>query len=103
MGNSFLDTIGVTSRPKQIIRLGKSNGERKRPVKLIMNNSEDKDSVMSRLVNLKNAEEIYRNLSVRDDYTIEERELIKEWVKKAEQKNKEEDTQEWRVRGTPKN
>ena len=61
-------------------------------------------------------------VSVRDNYTIEERELIKEWVKKAEQKNKEENTycifmlfkliysyiwgynntQAWKVRGTQK-
>ena len=32
---------------------------------------------MSRLPNLRNAEDIYRKLSVRDDYTLEERELIK--------------------------
>ena len=30
-------------------------------------------------------------------YTIEERELIKKWVNKAEQKNKEENTQAWKV------
>ena len=101
--NSFLDTIGITHHPKQIIRLGKPNENNKRPVKLVMDNSAHKDSIMSRLGNLKNAEEIYRNVSVRHDYTIEERDLIKEWVKKAEEKNKEEDTQAWKVRGTPKN
>ena len=58
---------------------------------------------MSRLGNLKNAEEIYHKVSIRDDYTIEEREIIKEWVKKAAQKNKEENTQSWKVRDTPKN
>ena len=42
------------------------------------------------------------NLSVRDDYTIEEREKIKPWVRKAEEKNKEENTQSWKVRGNPK-
>ena len=38
---------------------------------------------MSRLCNLKNADEIYRKLSIRDDYTIEEREEIREWVNKG--------------------
>ena len=101
--NSFLETIGVTSRPKQIIRLGKPNNDMKRPVKLSMNNSDEKEDIMSKLCNLKNAEDVYRNVSVRDDYTIEEREIIKEWVKKAEQKNNEENTNTWKVRGTPKN
>ena len=58
---------------------------------------------MSRLSNLKNAEDIYRRLSVPDDYTIEERHMIREWVKKAEEKNKAESTQAWKVRGNPKN
>ena len=67
-----------------------------------MANAGDKDTIMSRLGNLKNAEEIYCKVSVRDDYTIEERELIKEWVNKAEQKNKKDNTKAWKVRGTPK-
>ena len=57
-----------------------------------MTNSTDKDNIMSRLGNLNNAEEIYRKISVRNDNTIEERDIIKEWGKKAEQKNKEENT-----------
>ena len=101
--SSFLETIGITLSPKQIIRLGKHNDDKRRPLKLVMNSSEDKNSIMSRLVNLKNADDIYRKLSVRDDYTIEEREQIKSWVRKAEEKNKEENTQSWKVRGTPKN
>ena len=68
-----------------------------------MNNAAEKESIMSRLVNLKNAEEIYRSLSVRDDYTVEERAQINEWVNRAEQKNQEENTRDWKVRGTPKN
>ena len=63
-----------------------------------MNNAAEKDKIMSRLSNLKNAEEIYRKVSVRDDYTIEEREQIREWVKKADRKNKDENyTNVWKV------
>ena len=68
-----------------------------------MSNVAEKDSIMARLGSLKNAEDIYRQLSVRDDYTIEERNQIKEWVKKADQKNRDENTQSWEVRGSPKN
>ena len=101
--SSFLDTIGTASRPSQIIRLGKPSEGKSRPVKLVMRNEKDKDSVMSRLVNLKNAEDVYRKLSVRDDYTLEERDMVREWVRKAAEKNQEENTQAWKVRGTPKN
>ena len=100
----FLDTIGVTSRPKQIMRLGKpDNNKKQRPIKVIMSDTAEKELVMSRLTNLKNAEEVYRKCSVRDDYTFEERDLIREWVKKAEEKNKQDNTLAWKVRGTPKN
>ena len=58
---------------------------------------------MRRLINMKNAEEQYKAISVKDDYTLEERDLIRHWVKKAEEKNKKENTTEWKVRGTPKN
>ena len=71
----FLKAIGITEHPKLIVR----------PGKLVMNSSEEKAKIMSRLPNLRNAEDIYRKLSVRDDYTLEERELIKEWVHKAEE------------------
>ena len=100
---SFLDTIGIAMRPQQITRLGKPNEDKKRPVKLVMDSVDDKEQIMARLSNLKNADEVYRTLSVREDYTIKERELIREWVSKAEQKNKEENTHKWKVRGTPKN
>ena len=62
----------------------------------------DKDTIMARLGNLKNAEDVYRKVSIRDDYTLEEREMVREYVKKAEAKNASENTQEWKVRGTPK-
>ena len=57
---------------------------------------------MARLGNLKNAEEVYRKVSVREDYTQEEREMVREMVQKAEAKNAAENTNEWKVRGTPK-
>ena len=101
--SSFMDIIGVTVRPKEITRLGKPNEDKKRPLKLVMGCDDDKNTVMSRLSNLKNADEIYRKLSVREDYTIEEREQVREWVKKAAAKNTEENTDCWKVRGTPKN
>ena len=53
-----------------------------------MESATDKELIMSRLPNLKNAEEIYRRCSVRDDYTYEERQQVRDWVKQADQKNK---------------
>ena len=99
---SLLDKIGVAQRPKQLFRLGKQTEGRARPVKLVMENDEDKATIMARLGNLKNAEDAFRKVSIRDDYTLEEREMVRDFVKKAEAKNAAENTQEWKVRGTPK-
>ena len=99
---SLLDKIGVAQRPKQLFRLGKQTEGSTRPVKLVMESDDDKDTIMARLGNLKNAEDDFRKVSIRDDYTLEEREMVREFVKKAEAKNSAENTQEWKVRGTPK-
>ena len=68
-----------------------------------MSCSEEKDLIMSRLSNLKNAEEEYRRISVKNDYTLEERNLVKHWLKKADEQNKAEGTTKYKIRGTPKN
>ena len=52
--------------------------------------------------------ELYKGISVTDDYTINEREMIREFVKKAKKENEKEDKDKesnyiWRVRGCPKN
>ena len=52
-----------------------------------MNSVEDKKSVLSRLSNLKSAEEQYKNISIKDDYTPSERELIRYKLKQAQEMN----------------
>ena len=99
---SFLDVLGTNVKPLKIIRLGKANvfDGKKRPVKLVMQSTEDKDQIISRLVNLRNSDEQYKSISVKDDYTLEEQDMITEWVKK--QRNEEENSNDRKVRGTPK-
>ena len=101
--NSFLETIEVDVAPKQIVRLGTANADKKRPVKVILKSSEDKENIVSNLNKLKNADATLRGISVRDDYTIEERKLIKMMNEEAKKKNQAENVTHWKVRGTPKN
>ena len=58
---------------------------------------------MSRLVNLKNADRKSQSASVRDDYSIEERKIFYECVEDASARNRSENTDEYGVRGSPKN
>ena len=100
---NFLSIVGADVTPESKTRLGNKVDGRTRPLKLVMKSSEEKDRVMSRLVNLKNADDRYRKVSVRDDYSIDERNLIKQWSDKAAAKNQAENTTEYKVRGNPKN
>ena len=100
---NMFNLLGCQKKPKTIMRLGTIHPDKPRPLKLEMSNMNDKEQVMKRLVNLKNAPDEYRKINVRDDLSVEERNLVKEWVKKAAKRNEEENTDEWRVRGTPKN
>ena len=96
--------LGVNLKPSNITRLGKiENNTKNRPVKIVMNTTTDKDQVMSRLPNLKTAEDKYKRISVKDDYTPEERAMIRSMNDKANELNKAENTTEWKIRGTPKN
>ena len=61
-----------------------------------MKSSEEKDLIMSKLSNHKNAEEKYRRMSVKDDYTLEERTLVKHWLKIADDKNQAEGTTKYK-------
>ena len=101
----FLERIGVEAQPTSMTRLGKPEVNKKRPLKIVMSSRNEKALVMANLQKLKGSEDQLGKLSVRDDYTIEERAEIKAWVDKAKAANEENDNNElfWAVRGTPKN
>ena len=102
--NVFLGTIGNNTKPESIVRLGKYDMNKSRPIKVKMISENEKLNVMSRLSNLKNAEENLKRISVTDDYTIEERAEIRKWIEKAKEHNRDEQGNiTWKVRGTPKN
>ena len=60
-----------------------------RLIKLKMKSVSVKDSLMSRLPNLKNAEDRFNKISVTEDYTVEEREAIRNKVTEARNKTAE--------------
>ena len=97
----FLENIEVVCRPKSIIRLGKLNEKKMRPLKIIMSSTEEKENVMNSLKRLKGCEE-FRKVRVTHDYTRYERDLIKQKVKEAEERSQGDAEKIWKVRGDPK-
>ena len=96
--------IKVGSVPKSFTRLGKPNAGA-RPIKVTMGTISEKDNIMENLKYLKQAPDHLRKNSITDDFTIEERIMIKEKVAEAVKKTEDEREGKYifRVRGTPKN
>ena len=70
-----------------------------------MNIEEERNRILSNLRYLKDIPE-YKIISVTEDYTITERQMIKDWSDKANEKNKNESPDSkfvGRVQGSPKN
>ena len=104
--NDMIKDISVGAiTAKSIIRIGKTENEKTRPIKVIFNNKEEKSKVMSNLRHLK-GKEGYNKISITDDYTMSERKMVKDYVDIAKQKNRELGNDAKTiilVRGTPKN
>ena len=99
---SFLQDIYVYIQPRSVVRLGQ---EKLRPIKVSFTAVEEKERVMENLTSLK-GKDIYKGISITEDYTIEERKILKDWTEKAKQMNRNEPTDSncvWKVRGNPKN
>ena len=100
--------LGLETQSKALYRLGQRDDTReqsKRPIKVVMSSETEKELVMANLKNLKGKEN-YRRISITDDHTIKERNMVQEFVKKAKAANENEDSNsgfEWKVRGSPKN
>jgi len=102
---TLINDLKVKVEIKYITRLGNTKSDKIRPIKVVFTKEEEKDSVIGSLPSLKGYEE-YKKISVMEDFTFEERRLIKSWADKAFDKNSKEpegSTIVWRVRGSPKN
>ena len=99
----LLENVGLNVDPESIVRLGKNIDPNKcRPIKIKFKSPDEKDNMMSRLSNLKKAEDKFRKISITDDCTIEERQEIKKFVDEAKTRNlSEEGNFFWRIRGSP--
>ena len=101
---AFIEALGLNYKPQSMSRLGKLDSNKTRPIKMKMTTECEKQNIMSRLSNLKNGESCLKTISVTDDYTIEERNIIRNWVNKANEKNRSEKGNViWKARGSPTN
>ena len=89
----------------KIERIGKAVEDKNRPIKVTFNNASEKEKVMNNLPNLIGKHD-FKGISIKEDLTLNERMMIKEFVNKAKEENAKEpsDTKYiWFVRGSRKN
>lgn len=101
--NKLLLDLKVAVKKKKAIRLGTFNEDKQRPIKMVFTTVKDKETIMKNLKNLKGIEG-YGKMSITEDHTKAERELIKSWASKAKELNAKEPKESsvvWRLRGSP--
>ena len=101
---NLFDILGMGhTGPSMSHRLGTKKFDRPRPVQITMKSVEEKQQFMAKLGLLNHADDEFKNISITDDYTLEEREEIRRWVMIAKKRNTNENSNYvWKVRGTPK-
>ena len=95
--------IGSSSEPTLITRLGEPNDTKSRPIKIVMKTTADKDTVMKNLCRLKGTERFFGKISVKDDYTTQEREEIRLLTERAKKQSNDNLERIFKVRGNSKN
>ena len=103
--NKFINDLTISKiETKSVVRIGQKTEGKKRPIKITLSNVSDKNKIMENLRNLK--DKGYNGISITEDYTFAEREMIKDFREKAKSANEQlapDSEMTWVVRGNPKN
>ena len=83
--NNFIAALKVTSAVKSASRIRLPAQDKNRTIKVAMNTEKERNRILSNLRNLKDVPE-YKTISVTEDYTINERRMMKVWSDKAKEK-----------------
>ncbi len=77
------------------VRLGKKEEEKNRPLKVILQDKQDKRKIMASLYKLQYVDDTYKNISVQNDMSLEERDITKKLLAEAKAKNEAEESKEY--------
>ena len=101
----FINDLTISKvETKSVVRIGQKNEGKQRPIKITLSYASNKDKIMENLRNLK--DKGYNGISITEDYTFAEREMIKDFREKAKSANEQlapDSEMTWVVRGNPKN
>ena len=95
------EVSGQAADIKKIIRIGRKEEGKSRPLKLIFKNETAKKKIMDNLTKLKGKQK-YAGISITHDYSTLERRLIKSWLEQAREKSAKSDKYTFKVWGNVK-
>ena len=101
--SDILRKLEVAAKPVSIIRLGRLNESEKRPLKIVIRKDDDKIKVMSSLGCLKGTADEFGKISITNDHTASEKELIKKFSMMAKEKTNKSTDKVFKVQCDPKN
>ena len=84
----LIKDVGVNAEVKFVTRIGNQT-KKSRPIKVVFGTAHERWLVMHSLENLK-GKTSYDGISVAKDFTLFERSMIQEWIKKVKAKNEKE-------------
>ena len=95
-------TTNTEHNPVSIHRLGAKQPGKSRPIMVRLQTVSYKEELMSKLWMLKQVKTKFKRLSITNDYTANERKVIKDYVEEAKKRNMNGAKEYvWKVRGTP--
>ena len=99
----IFEVTETTFEPAHAMRLGQRRDDKIRPLMLTMKTKKDKEQFMRKLWILKDTRNRFGKISITEDYTLEERDLIKKWNIEAKRRNQQRTKEyRWTVRGAPR-
>ena len=103
--DTFLPKIETYVNVNSFFMIGKSAENKTRPIKVVFESEMDKKKVMANLRKLKCASGCLKGISVTEDFTIEEREIVQKFAKDVKDKNNNGENSPYirRTMGSPKN
>ena len=101
--NDLLIDLESKSKVKFMTRIGDRKKSQSRPLKVVFQSPHEVYLITKNLIKLRGNLK-YQSISITEDLTWFERQVIKEWANKAEERNAREPNNSnifWRVRGSP--
>ena len=104
---NLLSAIGVTTEPKEIMRLGRYKKPEEgqevkiRPIRVVLDSHETQDQIMKNTPRLKDAQEPYKSVYLAYDMSNKERETQREMVSIAKDKPANDPNYDFKIRGPP--